>query len=165
MTSVYMYTLNSSKCLSNWRKYGKAPDEFLSELKTYPKSKDLLWRGTSLRSVDIISASPVLSTSTSLAVAKRFSKGAIIAFYGFEGYSISSSSFYQNEDEVLLLPQQHEVRRLAKGIFLAMPTKLWQNEEIVSNVEIEVLKSLGITSSKIINYKINNNLWVTGPLP
>jgi hypothetical protein len=53
--------------------------------------------------------SPVLSASRAIRVAYQFCnkpEAAIVAFVGYEAYDISSSSLYQNEEEVILVLQE-----------------------------------------------------------
>jgi hypothetical protein len=185
MVSVYDYTKNSS-CLMEWRKQGAAPAEFLRELRTLPRWEGLLWRGASERSVSLIDKSPILSTSKSIEIACRFSTGSLIAFYGFKGYDISSKSFYDYEQEVLVIPQPHKVR-LIEGlvpIWLAMPLTKWQDQKVVELVEKKItfsaesiisaekvvrkyVEGMGFAKPKrIINFNIEGtSIWVTGELP
>jgi hypothetical protein len=185
MVSVYQYTKNSS-CLAEWRKQGAAPAEFLRELRTYPLWTDLVWRGTSERSVNLINSSPVLSTSRSLKIACGFSTGALVCLSGFEGYDISNASSYQYEREVLIISEPNKVK-IVEGlvpIYLAMPTKHWSNKDFVSLVERRIkdytedilspekvvrqyVEGMGFAKPKrIINLNIKGtDIWVTGELP
>jgi len=185
MVSVYDYTKNSS-CLMEWRKQGAAPAEFLRELRALPRWEGLLWRGASERSVMVINESPILSTSKSIKIACGFSTGSLICFYGFQAYDVSSKSFYDYEQEVLLIPQPHKVK-LIQGlvpIWLAMPLTKWADQKVVKSIEKKItfsaesiisaekvvqqyVEGMGFAKPKrIINFNIEGtNIWVTGELP
>ena len=108
MASVLEYTADSSPFLREWRKQGSAPADFLAEVRKHRRYQGISWRGCSLRSVGRFS--PVLSTSREVMVAHNFCSyhcnPALVAFIGYEGYDISSSSCHQAEDEILIIVQK-----------------------------------------------------------
>ena len=108
MTSVLEYTADSTPFLREWREAGAAPAKFLDEVRKHPRYQGISWRGCSRRSVSRLS--PVLSTSREIMVAHQFCSyhldAALIAFIGYEGYDISSSSCHQEEDEILLIVEE-----------------------------------------------------------
>ena len=140
MASVLEYTADSSPLLREWREAGAAPADFLAEVRKHRRYQGISWRGCSLRSVGRLS--PVLSTSREIQVAHNFCSyhcnPAIIAFIGYEGYDISSSSCHQAEDEILLIIEQEIKTKLSTRledipVFLACKAKnsrQWEQEVI-----------------------------------
>jgi hypothetical protein len=138
MTSILEYTADSSPLLREWRKQGSAPAEFLAEVRKHRRYQGISWRGCSFESVKRFS--PILSTSQEIQVAHDFCSyhynPAVVAFIGYEGYNISLSSCHQEEDEILLVLEQHfdakYVTRLEQTpVFLACNTsnsRQWEQE-------------------------------------
>ena len=108
MTSVLEYTADSTPFLREWREAGAAPAKFLDEVRKHPRHEGISWRGCSLRSLSLYS--PVLSTSREVMIAHNFCSyhlnPALVAFIGYEGYNISESSGYPDEDEILLIVEE-----------------------------------------------------------
>jgi hypothetical protein len=138
MTSVLEYTANSSPFLREWREAGAADEGFLAEVRQHPSYEGISWRGCSQRSLSLYS--PVLSTSREVMVAHNFCSyhmhPALVAFIGYEGYSISETSGYPDEDEILIIVEQEikvkQVTRLEDiPVYLACIAKnsrQWEQE-------------------------------------
>jgi hypothetical protein len=170
--TVRQYTHCSWSTTRAWRKKGSIPEEFLKELKTFPVYQGLVWRGTSSSKTTLVNEALLLSTSKNIQTAYAFTKGAIICFYGFKGaYDISSISAFSYEEEVIIISEPHKVefqfQKEGISVFLSMPLKYWENKILLNEILEGVIEPFleGPKAFPIINYQVNDYLWVTGPLP